>query len=359
MLDTLSFHTKRAIFAHRDMSDVSLPHVVKRADKFLSIDGLDKNRPPEKDALMFYMMNHAFSLVQQKFHPDESLGKYAYAVDTFFKESATPVARMFYYLLFICTRESRHVHKSANFYEGLKEAYGQANVDFLKSIAGTGSSGAVSALMQKAPAGPIGKYTDMLVTTFYKGKFSGGYGGKAWGEIADCLNEFVHGRTNAEAMLDTGFTLAHNNGPIFNKGICYAHHGHDITKILDVQRGGYIPQLIVEHAQGNRYISNSLVDQTLINRYKKLAGLFPEEFTGICDWFSIEQLGAMGSYESQKAQQIKTHGVSPAMKEAEKIAAQKIAAKEAKAEAEAALIFEVLPNLKVKKLTREQLTENF
>jgi hypothetical protein len=58
-----------------------------------------------------------------------------------------------------------------------------------------------------------------LSPTFNKGKWQGGYGGKAWGSIADCLLNLVTGEYSPEMFCDLAFALQHNNGSMFNKSI--------------------------------------------------------------------------------------------------------------------------------------------
>jgi len=101
--------------------------------------------------------------------------------------------------------------------------------------------------------------------------------------------------TSAELMLDTGYTLAHNNGPIFNKQVLY--HPHDTTelkKILDVQRAGMIPQMV--HSGASKFVS-------LAHRkfHEKALALLGEEFGGPVNWFTVENLGAVQSYTAEKA----------------------------------------------------------
>src|SRR5208283_4005185 len=95
----------------------------------------------------------------------------------------------------------------------------------------------------------IGTFCKGLAWQFYKCKWAGGYGGKKWGVVTDCLARFVTGEFSAEMMLDTVWTLAHNGGPIFNKGQFYACYGHTLYRILDVQRSGQIPEAVLfDHA---------------------------------------------------------------------------------------------------------------
>ena len=66
--------------------------------------------------------------------------------------------------------------------------------------------------------------------------------------MTDCLVRFVSGEFSAEMMLDTVWTLAHNGGPIFNKGQFYACTANAL-RILDVQRSGQIPEAVLfDHA---------------------------------------------------------------------------------------------------------------
>lgn len=50
-----------------------------------------------------------------------------------------------------------------------------------------------------------------------KGKWSGGIGGKAWGNIANVLIRYLTGELTALAFVDTVWGLEHNGGCVFNK----------------------------------------------------------------------------------------------------------------------------------------------
>ena len=130
---------------------------------------------------------------------------------------------MFFYLLLICTRESRHTKDavSSPFIKGLGKKYGDGCTGFWSSIKGTGSSGAAERLRNSPPDVLLGDYTKFLADMFNGGQFSGGYGGVAWGAVAVVLRDYSIGAISAEMMMDTAFTLCHNNGPIFNKGMLF------------------------------------------------------------------------------------------------------------------------------------------
>ena len=130
--------------------------------------------------------------------------------------------RAFYYLLLICIRESRHNKSLAQDLPKIKATFGVAVADFLTGING-GEAGIHAKFLKAPPACAIGPFVDCLRWQFYHSKWTSGYGGKAWGTVADCLVRFVTGEYSAEMMLDTVWTLAHNNGPIFNKAHVLLH----------------------------------------------------------------------------------------------------------------------------------------
>lgn len=361
--DTLAYQFGvRPGVLHRDMGGIQVPTVVAQLNKFMNLKNVGGMAGvfdteancgnPERDAVVFYMMNHAVSLVRQKVHPYEALSpKHLEIVEAYHHELALKSARMFYYMLLICTRESRHDKSSyddAHWIE-FRNKYGLELLKFHKSIKGVGSGGAVSALREAPPNMTLGNYTAFLSEVFYKGKYSGGYGGKAWGKVADVLRDFVAGKITAEMMMDTAFTLCHNNGPIFNKGMLFEPYSEEIYKILDVQRSGQIPQMV---ANGETKWAK---DPWVSGRYQQCKSAIGEEFVGHVDWFLVEELGAMKSYPSQKEAQVKKFGYPSKFKaklEAEKV--KKEIAVEKKKE-EDLLFLEVMPGLKVKKIKIERV----
>lgn len=259
---------------------------------------------PERDAIEFYLQNHAVAILNQRFGPEAELPpNVANVMNDYHAMLAVKSVRMFYYLLLICTRESRHEKSdySSPLWGDLFNIYGEPVIIFHKSIKGSGSSGAVSKFRKHPPKTLLKTYTSFLVDVFFKGKYSGGYGGPAWGEVAKVLRDYVHGTLSAEMMMDTAFTLAHNNGPIFNKGMLFHGYSNEIYKILDVQRSGQIPQYVEDSA------SSSLTPR-IKQMQASLKALIGGEFGGYVDWFKVESLGAMKSYHAEKAEQVAKHG---------------------------------------------------
>lgn len=328
----MKLHKKRPLVSQICLKDLSLVRVVDTLKTNMQI--MDKN-VPDVEAISFYMMQHGMAEVMGRVSPYEPLGPLSEVVDTYFKVGGLMHRRMFYYLLLICTRESRHVKPINGIEQKVYDTWGPEISELLHSIRGSGSSSAVSKFTSNPPPVTLGKYTDYLEWIFFNGKYSPGYGGKAWGEVAKCLNAFVHGVISGEAMVDTGFTLAHNNGPIFNKGMLYSGYSTNFKSILDVQRGGQIPQLLWELDQGTNYMGVS-VPQELKTRYKTFLRILGPKFGGPVDWDAVKALGAVSGVHHFMAMS-PSYQSKPTVQE------------------ESGEYYFVTPTSKVKKLSRKQL----
>ncbi len=345
--DTLAYQLKsRPGTLYRDMGDVKVASVAKAVTQFMNLDG-EKDTKPEVDALWFYLTNHAVADVRARFDEHEPLGNFLPLIEEYHKVLNLKTVRMFYYLLMICTRESRHMHGDT-----IKSDLGLSiNLPFKKfidKIAGNGSDGVIDKFKNGPPDMKIGDFTRGLVHCFDNGSWSHGYGGKKWGKVAHCLNEFVHGRYSAEMMMDTAFTLSHNNGPIFNKGMMYTNYNKaQLLKILDVQRSGQIPQMV---ASGESLYVHA--DHVLFQ--EKAGELLGASFKGYVDWYLVEDLGSENNYPVEKDAQKKQHGL-PASIQKKQMQEQKVklmkemqeAKKKADEEAEWLI---VMPGVKVKKI---------
>lgn len=198
-------------------------------------------RSPESEALEFYMSNHVLALIRtnstagQKISIDQRDLVERYGHNT--SELAT---RAFAYLMVICTREMRHLNTSSIELCGIKD--GEVLVyDFIRENIKSSVKVNNTVWGGDIPFA-IGLYTTVLEKMFRNGSWGGGYGGSAWADVTKCLRDYVYGTLTAEMMVDTVWTLCHNNGPIFNKGVLYTQYSKDIYRILDVQRAGQIPQ---------------------------------------------------------------------------------------------------------------------
>lgn len=296
---TLSQHRRRPVFQPLDLRDVPVAAVVakfEQAKKHLaSLPNGSAMQRPEHEAIAFYMMNAFVAEVGQRVDADADLGTYEQLVEDYQAVVRAAALRMFNYLLLICTRESRHVYNDATLFDALDARYGCAA--FTKSLRSAGSSGAVTHLLKHPPKVNMGAYTDHLVAVFSEGSFNSQYGGAPWASIASVLQRFVHGVISPELMLDTGFTLAHNNGPIFNKDMLYLpYDSYELTRILDVQRAGQIPQLV----DSNISLLITNLHRTMHKRAREVLG---DVVCGPVDWLRVVELGAVQSYAVEVAAQ--------------------------------------------------------
>lgn len=284
-MDTLSFHKQRPLLSHIDLTNASLVYVMgqyKNARKMLNSYEGEIKATPEKEALWFYLQNHTMALVKKAVDNQEPLGEFQHFVEVYHADINRKMIRMFYYLLLICTRESRHMQSGPGRAKLWKK---YPNIlDFHSAhIQDKEHADAIDAIMVNAPDITLGEYTDFLVDAFTLPSYSGGFGGKKWKEVAGPLRDFVHGKITAEMLMDTAFTLAHNNGPIFNKGMLFnTYNPGELIKILDVQRSGQIPQYIDSHD------SKSITVQMkeYVQAFSKLCG----DIRGTVNWNQVKTI---------------------------------------------------------------------
>lgn len=291
--DTLAYQFgARPMFIKRVLSDVPCSNVAVSLKNFMQ-SATPIN--PEIEALQFYMLNHAVAEVRARMDMYEPLGKYLPILEAFNKLSYAST-RMFYYILIICVRETRHLHNEATMKPKLAAKYGHAAAEFVASIPDDPSV-AMQHFYGSPPKCTVGQAVDAMRDAFYQGSWSSGFGGKKWGVVNDAICKFTHGEFSAEMMMDIAFTLAHNGGPIFNKGMLYTHYNStELLKILDVQRGGMIPQLI---ASGQ--IDAKFKTKAVMQDYQLCLDILGDCFAGPVDWAKVQSLGAKGHYTNMPA----------------------------------------------------------
>lgn len=342
-MDTMSYHKARPLQTNIDLSGASLQHVAAgytdMKSRLAALDG-EVMTKPEHDALWFYVQQHAMGLVERNVDPSEPLGKYEEFVTSYHSKGQLKTLRMFYYLLLICTRESRHMKAGA----GKNNVYKKYPniVHFHETyVQDQSHEASVNAILQNAPDVTLGEYTQFLQDAFTFPKYGAQYGGKAWKSVAIPLNQFVKGEISAEILMDTAFTLAHNNGPIFNKGMLFHNYtGSKLLKILDVQRSGQIPQLIAHHyAEFSQFITPQMVKY--VEDFTKL----DSSFGGTVDWTQVKNIHGVSCYTKEIKEQ-GANGLSGVDKFKAKLA-------EAKSKAAALALmkgsYEIFPGLKIAK----------
>jgi hypothetical protein len=77
-MSTFGYHKTRPLQNNIDLSGVSLQEVMKNYPKLRTdlaqFDG-ETQATPEKEALWFYVQQHAMSLAERTLHPEEPLGR--------------------------------------------------------------------------------------------------------------------------------------------------------------------------------------------------------------------------------------------------------------------------------------------
>jgi hypothetical protein len=248
---------------------------------------------PDAEAIEFYALNHLAAIVRKNFTKHEPLPDWAFKVMAAYQVVLRNQGhRLLNYMALITTREARHAKKNATFTKGIAK-YKADFYDYLQSVSDSSSS--IGSAFIKAPEEmTMNSFFSALEYTFRVAGFGNQFGGKPWALIADTLVQFIIGNTSLEMMVDTAYTLAHNNGPMFNKGMMYQHYTGEIYKVLDVQRSGQIPELVM-HDKTLDFVQPYLLQLVL-----DVAAIYPAEFGPEVDWYKVEALGSLKQYPKEK-----------------------------------------------------------
>lgn len=298
-MDTLSYYKQRPLLAAMDLTDARLDYVMGQYDNakamLVNYEGKVKANPAS-EALWFYLQNHAMCLVGKAVDREEPLHDFQHFVDLYHTDINRKTIRMFYYLLLICTRESRHMAAGPG-RDNLWKKHSSIYDYHSNYVQDQSHDAAVNSMLTNAPAVSLGEYTQFLVDAFQFPKYDVGFGGKNWKKVAQPLRDFVHGDITAEMMMDVAFTLAHNNGPIFNKGMLYtSFNSHELNRILDVQRSGQIPQVVL-----NPIKIEHVVPQ-MAEYVRAFAKLCPD-MLGKMNWKIVTNIKGICAYQAEVAKQ--------------------------------------------------------
>ncbi len=294
---------------NHDVSQVSLSVIGPRIRKFwtevegqMLHGGLAK---PDAEAIEFYCLNHLVSVIRDKFDMDEYLPDWAQqAVEKYVQVVGSQGQRLFYYMYLITTRESRHFHsgsgmknytapKETEDFLALPESY---RTYLLHTVVNQNEVAAASSACTNPPTMNIGTYLDAVGKQFVvQHAYSGGYGGEPWKNIAECAWKMATGLTTIEMMVDNAWALAHNGGPMFNKGMLYKTYSPEFQKILDVQRSGQMPNAVLASSFNAAFSNPALA--AMVQSVAAGAGV---DFAPEVDWQKVEDLGALNTYEQEK-----------------------------------------------------------
>jgi len=296
-MDTLAAYNKRPFVSYIDLSKASLVHTMGKyedAKQMLhTVEGSVK-AAPEREALWFYLQHHTMAVIGHTMDQEEPLGEFQSFVDKYFTDMQPKAIRMFYYLLLICTRESRHMR------EGKDEVY--KKYPLISSfhqckVQDKDHDDAISAITHNAPDITLGEYVNFLVDTFSIAQYESGYGGSSWEAVAKPLRDFVYGKLTPEIFMDTAFTLAHNGGPIFNKNMLYENFSeYELVKILNIQRSGQIPQFVF-HNEAHQFVSSKMI--AYVRKFAHLSG----DFSGFVNWKEVKDIHGQIVYHDKIAMQ--------------------------------------------------------
>lgn len=234
------------------------------------------HRFPESEALEFYFTNHVVGLIRARRAMDEILkpGEVDF-LDMYHRINNRNLLNAFHYVTLIIHREMRH------FSGPLTGLVLPGSIhDYLDEIRNEGGEVEASKRFGKNPPScSFGELVTAITQVYNHGYWaSSSYGGKAWGSVANALRLFVNGSYTGEMFLDTVWTLCHNNGPIFNKGMVYKNHTSVLLRILDFQAAGKIPQML--NSPGDHGIQ-TLIGLDLNAALELGRELFPKQLDGL------------------------------------------------------------------------------
>lgn len=301
--DTLAFYEQTPFKRTVNSSKRALQSFVPATKLYLA-DATEVS--PDVRAIEFYATNHYYSLLKSKFSPNEKLPAWAIVLAEAYRGVLTEQAeRMLHYLVCITTREARHLKTYDTHKAKFQQLYGAEFSEFVKTILGLSEMSAIERLLASPPNMVCGQYFRGIGYLFSVGWGTGktSFGGPNWAAVTKPLADFIQGQITAEMMVDIGYTLAHNNGPIFNKGMMFSQYTGHFKTILDVQRSGQIPELVKEHAVYAKKWGGDLFSKGAVELTDLAYKHFPEAFGQFVDWHKVEAMGALGKYDSYKAAQ--------------------------------------------------------
>lgn len=296
----LEHYKKALLFKQQNMSAVPL---ASTAPQFLNYMNTHNTVSVEEEAILFYLLNDAFGRLCSQFDKKEDLPKEADALARLYlKKASESSARLFYYLLAIITRESRHA--PSHCIGKLDPQYGV--IDFVKTLKAKASSGTAAKILKESCSDTLngvslGSYAAGIVNVFKKWGHPNNFGGEPWADIAEVFRKVVFGEISLELMNDLSWALAHNNGPIFNKGMLYDHYTQEIKRILDVQRSGQI----LEYVANKELLVPTVDIAHALDAVQSCLTTPPNTYV---DWYKVEALGALQKYPTEKEKQYLTYG---------------------------------------------------
>ena len=284
----------------KDFSGVKIGKVFSSYDRYLDfISQFQKKKiDPLEHAITFYYSDH-FIMDMEKMFGESIPKEYEDLVADCLRTRYLVGIHMFYYLFLIVHREARYFYnngKAKTFFELEDNAmYKPYFIDILGNSSGDAAN---SLLINSSYISDfdVVDFVRVIRDVFNNLSFSSSYGGKKWGDIAHVLYRFVSGEVSLNIMTDMAFALEHNTGNIFNKGVLYnSVDTNTMKKVLDVQRGGQIPNYVTEKVDAGWDV---YMDKFIVNFHKRAVVIFPH-YKEDLNWYKIEKAGSVMKYTEE------------------------------------------------------------
>lgn len=283
--NTVSAIRSRAVFQHRDMSNVPMANFLA-AMEATSIKGQENI---EEAAISFYLSNHGFHLIEAANAPTEDLGaEHALLAKDHVALTSKMGMRMLFYILTIAAEEAAlENERKPNFFDFVETATSPDAGKWLKSVMDR-RGGPMLGNKKSCGSATLGQCVKALELCFRFGRWSYGCGSLPWAIVTETAGEVIRGTNSLELMVDKAFTLCHNNGAIFNKGHQFTRYVGQFYAILDIQASGQIPNAIAAGINSAGF--GSPVVKAIHEKYAKA---FPAEFNAKYDPSLIKSMEAV------------------------------------------------------------------
>lgn len=274
---SLKIFMESPLLSHQSFDETPTHMVMKHIiDKYKKEKQLNLNIAQE--ALRFYFMDHCFHLVKNENKTIAQLSpEMSELVNLYLNELSKTSQRIFTYIICASLYEAgRMPAQTDKFWEFIETQYGSKIHDVLYNVKVSGWGNIKEKEILKLNE-PIQTFLSAIMSCFSSGKWWFGAGGKAWSDITRCARDVTEGHHSLQEMTDLAFSLCHDRGCMFDRGIIYSvygnntsHHNVTIYHVLDIQASGQIPQWINK----NRHC----VEKDTLNIFDKFYKFFKEEF---------------------------------------------------------------------------------
>lgn len=266
---TIESAKSRPVFQRKRFADGKMSDIAKVIDRH------DGGRDAiDEQAALFYLSGHIFHLIESeagRAGGDLAPDRKAF-VEGHVKRINQLSVKMFGYLCVIsaeeaCFGEARN--------DGLWDFIeSNTSADAAKWIKGLFSRDRSSGFFAKTGSATVGECLKALEMGFRFGRWSPGFGGLPWAEIAQTALEAAEGVSSLELCVDKAFSLCHNNGAIFNKSHMFGHYSGSFYDLLDIQASGQLPGAI-----GKKVAVEGLRGAAVKELFEQGKRMFPEEFS--------------------------------------------------------------------------------